>query len=297
MESLTETHKHAHSPADAILLSAVFRYFRPGALTCLQALGVNLLIMLLILLVDIQTGDRIRLHTLYVFPLAVIAIHCPLKRSQALAYGVSLALQIWTFVGSKIATVTLAADLAVVCAASGLTLILANAVRVNYLKALSLATIDNLTGLPNRTALLTVIDKEITRHKRYGGVFSLAEIDLDGFKQLNDTRGHLCGDQALQLTAEVLRRHTRQSDVAGRMGGDEFVVLMPHMPQADCQASMQKLCDMVRSEMARGGFQVTASIGFRTFLTAPETAAEALHQVDQAMYDAKNTGKCRVSSA
>jgi len=144
---------------------------------------------------------------------------------------------------------------------------------------------------------MTVIDQEIIRQKRYGGVFSLAEIDLDGFKQLNDTRGHLSGDQALQLTAEVLRSHTRQSDVAGRMGGDEFIVLMPHMPQAECHAYMQKLCDMVGSEMTRAGFQVTASIGFQTFLTAPDTSTDALHLVDQAMYEAKSAGKCRVVGA
>ncbi|MDR3371026.1 MAG: GGDEF domain-containing protein [Rhodoferax sp.] len=253
--------------------------------------------MLLILTVDIMNGEHVRLHILYVFPLAAIAIHCPLKRSQWLAFGVSLVFQIWSIVNQRVTPITLAADLSVACAASGLTLLLANAVRVNYLKALSLATIDNLTGLPNRAVLMTVIDKEIVRQKRYGGVFSLAEIDLDGFKQLNDTRGHLSGDEALQLMAQVLRRHTRQSDVAGRMGGDEFIMLMPHMPQAECQAYMQKLCDTVRTEMTRAGFQITASIGFRTFLTAPKTTAEALHLVDQAMYEAKNSGKCRVTGA
>jgi GGDEF domain-containing protein len=239
MESLTETQPDARSPADDIRLDQGWRYLRPGTLACSQVLGLNLLLMLLILMVDIQAGERVRLHILYVFPLAAIAIHCPLKRSQWLAFGVSLAFQIGTIIGRRVAPMTLVADLSVACAASGLTLFLANAVRANYLKALSLATSDALTGLPNRAVVMTVIDREITRQKRYGGVFSMAEIDLDGFKQLNDTRGHLSGDEALQLMANLLRRHTRQSDVAGRMGGDEFIVLMPHTPQADCQAYMQ----------------------------------------------------------
>ncbi|HEY8904452.1 MAG TPA: GGDEF domain-containing protein [Rhodoferax sp.] len=297
MKFSTEAQQDAQQPTNRIRLDQGLRYFRPGTLACSQVLGVNLLIMLLILAVDMLNGEHIRLHILYVFPLAAIAIHCPLKRSQWLAFGVSLVFQIWTIVGRRVAPMTLAADLSVACAASGLTLFLANAVRVNYLKALSLATIDALTGLPNRAVVMTVIDREIIRQKRYGGVFSMAEIDLDGFKQLNDSRGHLSGDEALQLMANLLCRHTRQSDVAGRMGGDEFIVLMPHTPQADCQAYMQKLCDTVKTEMTRAGFEVTASIGFRTFLTAPETTTEALHLVDQAMYDAKNAGKCRVAGA
>jgi len=297
MKSSVEAQQEAQQATDGIRLDRGLRYFRPGTLACSHVLGISLLVMLLILVVDILSGDRIRLHILYVFPLAAIAMHCSRKPVQALAFALSLTFQVWTLLGDRLAMTTLVADLSVACAASGLTLLLANAVRVNYLKALGLATIDVLTGLPNRAVLMTIINQEIIRQKRYGGLFSLAEIDLDGFKQLNDTRGHLCGDEALQLMAAVLTRHTRQSDVAGRLGGDEFIVLMPHTAQADCQAYMQKLCDNVRTEMAQAGFQITASIGFQTFLTAPDTTADALHLVDQAMYEAKNAGKSRVAGA
>jgi diguanylate cyclase (GGDEF)-like protein len=142
---------------------------------------------------------------------------------------------------------------------------------------------------------MSAIEAEVTRQRRYGGLFSLAELDLDGFKTLNDTRGHPAGDDVLKLLAEILRRHTRKSDLAGRLGGDEFPILMPNMGEADCMQFLQHLCSTIETGMVEAGFEITASIGFKTFLRAPESISQALLQVDQSMYQAKRAGKGRVA--
>src|SRR6202012_1887948 len=97
--------------------------------------------------------------------------------------------------------------------------------KIDIMEALTVT--DELTRLHNRRGLETVIRREIARQKRYGGVFSLAIIDLDRFKELNDFQGHAAGDRALELIGRVLSKSTRQSDSVGRLGGDEFVIVMP----------------------------------------------------------------------
>lgn len=257
--------------------------------------AASFLAMVLILLADVAAGASIRLHVLYVFPLAALGFYRPRSWVQLLAFGMSLAFQVLALTASELPRVALLTDVAVAAAASSLTLLLASTARTNYLQVLSQASTDGLTQLANRAALMSAIEAEVNRQRRYGGLFSLAELDLDGFKTLNDTRGHAVGDEVLQQLAEMLRRHTRKSDLAGRLGGDEFLILMPNMGEADCLRFLQHLCSTIETGMIEAGFEITASIGFKTFLKAPESISQALLQVDQSMYEAKKTGKGRVA--
>jgi diguanylate cyclase (GGDEF)-like protein len=166
--------------------------------------------------------------------------------------------------------------------------------RTNYLKYKILSTADPLTNLCNRRALDIAIERETERQKRYGGTFSIALIDLDGFKGLNDSMGHLAGDKALQLVGEVLSENTRQTDTISRIGGDEFVILMPNTEKADCEALCQSLCSKIANRMADASFEITASIGCTTFTQPPEFQSDILHKADKAMYLAKGNGKCCV---
>jgi diguanylate cyclase (GGDEF)-like protein len=158
-----------------------------------------------------------------------------------------------------------------------------------------LATTDWLTGLRNRRSFETIAELEIARQKRYGGVFSLALVDLDDFKGLNDARGHHAGDETLKLLAAVLQKHTRASDSIARLGGDEFVVLMPSTQKADCSLLCQQISRKIADRMAAVGFATTASIGCATFEQAPTSVSEALQRADEAMYFAKANGKMRTS--
>jgi diguanylate cyclase (GGDEF)-like protein len=157
--------------------------------------------------------------------------------------------------------------------------------------AVNQALTDPLTSLANRRAFMAAVDSEIARQRRYGGIFSLAVLDLDGFKALNDSRGHRAGDEGLQLVAAVLRSNTRQGDSVARIGGDEFAVLLPNTQDVDCDFLYRKLGNSVAERMAAGGFAVTASIGCKTFRQPPGSASNALQQADAIMYDAKMSGK------
>jgi diguanylate cyclase (GGDEF)-like protein len=181
---------------------------------------------------------------------------------------------------------------AIIFAASALVVYLA--VRMNCLETMALATSDALTGLANRRGFAAIVELEIARQKRHGGVFSLAMPDLDDFKELNDSRGHAAGDQALTLAADVLRNSARHSDSIARLGGDEFSILLPNARQADCRPFLQAGAAALARRLAAAGFPVTASIGCVTFDAAPGSLVVALRAADLAMYAAKAAGKCCV---
>ena len=247
--------------------------------------------MALIFIVDLIAPTNIRLIILYGFPLAAIALHCAWASTILGGLLTTTVLQLLTLYSHGLTPEVFATDALVAFASSVLTMFLAKTVRENQIATMNLATTDWLTGLHNRRSFETIADLELKRQRRYGGVFSLAVIDLDGFKTLNDSRGHDVGDKALQLVADVLREHTRQSDTVARLGGDEFAVLMPNTREPDGTLFCRQLSATISSRMADAGFATTASIGCARFEQAPASTSDALQEADQAMYAAKARGK------
>lgn len=245
----------------------------------------------LIGVLDFFTGADIRLNVLYVFPLAVVARYCRSLTFTASAFVVTTVLQVVTFSHNAETLPSLVTDLVVATSASLLIVYLARQGRQAYLHATNEAATDTLTGLYNRRAFMQEMETEIARQKRYAGLFSLAVLDLDGFKALNDSLGHAAGDQALTITAEVLQSCTRDSDSIARIGGDEFAILMPNTQDVDCKNRLRQLCATIETRMAAAGFAVTASIGSRTFREPPESTSKALRDADEIMYEAKIRGK------
>ena len=273
------------------------RLLTPGELSPRLALTAGILIMAIIAAANLKTPPEIRLHILYLFPLAAIALHCERLIAAVFGLSVSIALLSWNIFTQGFNDNALMTDALVTAASSVLTVSLARAFRANYLETINLATTDWLTGLHNRRSFQIAAENEISRQQRYGGVFSLAMIDLDGFKLLNDTKGHQAGDTALGLVAEILRTHTRRTDVIARLGGDEFVVLMPSTGSEACLRLTRQLVVVIAHRMARAGFGVTASIGSASFNAPPASVAAALQSADTAMYEAKARGKgCAVGS-
>jgi diguanylate cyclase (GGDEF)-like protein len=254
-------------------------------------LFASLLAMLLIFIFDWVTPHDIRLHMLYIFPMVLIVLHC--ERNIDIIAGVAMAtaFQLATFVEHGYSLAPFATDLVVALASSSLSILLAKSFRKTYLEAVNLSITDWLTGLHNRRSFESIADLEIERQKRYGGVFSLAMIDLDGFKLLNDSRGHQVGDSALQLVAKVLKENTRHSDITARLGGDEFSILMPNTSRNDCNLLCQQLSSRLANQMVEMGLPITASIGCASFDRSPESTTAALAQADKAMYEAKAGGK------
>jgi diguanylate cyclase (GGDEF)-like protein len=161
-----------------------------------------------------------------------------------------------------------------------------------------LAHLDGLTGLPNRQRLLSILDHELAaagdKRKRIGVLF----IDLDRFKETNDTLGHAAGDTLLKRTAERIRDTVRDADQVGRHGGDEFVVLLRDVAAAtDAGSVASKLVSALAKpfEVEGHNVYVGASIGVAIFPDDGRTASELLKKADTAMYQAKEEGRGRVA--
>ena len=270
------------------------RAFTPFEVPAQTALIVGLIGMTLILVADIKTGEEIRLHVLYVFPLSFTVLHATHSWQTAISIIVAFAFQLATLLSYQTRAASFVADIVVALSALILTLLLSQFSKQNYQAAMHQATTDPLTGLSNRRAFNNILNTEIERHRRYRETFSLAMIDLDGFKALNDLTGHQAGDEALRLVADALRTHTRKSDFVARMGGDEFAILMPNTAESAGVVLCNQLCTTVATRMEAQNFRVTTSIGVAIFRTTPVSVEHAVGTADKAMYEAKKQGKNRV---
>jgi diguanylate cyclase (GGDEF)-like protein/PAS domain S-box-containing protein len=152
-----------------------------------------------------------------------------------------------------------------------------------------LATHDSLTSLANRYFLMEQIKQAVFSARAYGRLFALLFIDLNGFKQINDTVGHDKGDEYLKKLAQVLKKNVRLADTVARIGGDEFVILANHLGHVeDALLIAQKIGKVICYEVDPAAHSVTASIGVSIFPNHGENAEDLLKAADQAMYYAKN---------
>ena len=276
--------------------SSIRRFAVPGRLGERVVFITSIVLICGIYWLDIETIVDVRVRILYVFPLTAIALHS--QRMRRVLFGLALTVfcEIASLLSNHLSPAATFIDGLIGIAGLSLVVVLARASRKHYLETLVLATSDPLTKLHNRRSFESIGEMELARQRRYGETFSLAVIDLDGFKKLNDSRGHHVGDLALKLLADVLRENTRQSDSIARLGGDEFGMLMPVTRDSDCTELCQQLSATIARRMVEAGFPITASIGHTTFEQAPESILEALQKADKAMYAAKASGKGRAVS-
>jgi diguanylate cyclase (GGDEF)-like protein len=276
--------------------SLIRRFAVPGRLGERFVFIVSIVLICALYWFDIEAPVDIHVRILYVFPLTAIALHS--ARMRKVLFGLALVVfcEIASLLSNHLSPTAVFIDGLITIAGLSLVVVLARAARKHYLETLVLATSDPLTKLHNRRSFESIGEMELARQQRYGGIFSLAVIDLDGFKKLNDSRGHHVGDLALKLLADILRENTRQSDSIARLGGDEFAILMPVTRNSDCTELCQQLSGTIASRMVDAGFPITASIGHTTFERAPESMLEALQEADKAMYAAKASGKGRAVS-
>ncbi len=159
----------------------------------------------------------------------------------------------------------------------------------------SLAKVDSLTGVLSRAAFEEVMAREIERVKRYGSKLSLVMFDLDNFKEINDTYGHLFGDKVLRRVAEVVKENLRKTDVVGRWGGEEFVVLLPGTDGEEARAVAEKLRKKLEALGMGNKVRITASFGVAE-LKDGDDPLRLILKADKALYTAKRRGKNRVES-
>lgn len=167
--------------------------------------------------------------------------------------------------------------------------LLASTIKVILAQEQDLARTDPLTGVLNSRQFYELAGVELDRAKRYGRPFSVAYMDLDNFKEVNDVYGHSTGDDLLCFVAGTMRDNTRASDVVARLGGDEFVILLPESKDGDAGKVMERLRSLIMEGMPEYGFPVTLSVGLITYIRPPDSVEDMIHEVDTLMYYVKNS--------
>lgn len=154
-----------------------------------------------------------------------------------------------------------------------------------------LSRTDPLTGLFNRRYFGELVAAELARARRYGHPVSLAYLDLDNFKTVNDRFGHDAGDRLLVEVAGLFKSSLRATDVVARLGGDEFSMLLVETGAEPGMKVIMNLRESLMGAMRREGWPVSASIGLVTFMSAPAGLDEMLTEADALMYEVKSAGK------
>ena len=243
--------------------------------------------------VDYITGNELSLSLLYLGPVALAAwyggrgvgagiaiLSCAVWYIAEVAAGAQYshpAIQVWN------ALVRLGFFL--------ITSLLLSALRKSLLSEQRLARTDSLTELYGRRAFEERLRHDLVLAQRRKGIVSLAYVDLDDFKAVNDARGHAEGDRVLRAIGQVLRESVREADTAARIGGDEFALVLPDTDRRGAEQVIAKISRELQEALRAGGWPVTCSVGVITFMNpaiAPETAIAA---ADALMYEAKRSGK------
>lgn len=165
-------------------------------------------------------------------------------------------------------------------------------------KVEELSRTDELTQVSNRRHLMARLNEELSRSERDGEVLSVILLDVDHFKNVNDQRGHLCGDYVLRESASILQRHLRQYDILGRYGGEEFGIVLPGASIDDAQIVAERLRAGVEKytfEFDDQQFHITISLGLASTRGNLEASPDNLFRLaDECLYKAKGSGRNRV---
>ena len=158
-------------------------------------------------------------------------------------------------------------------------------------KQKELAGTDPLTSISNKRSFYEQCEMELNKSRRYDSPFSIICIDLDNFKEINDNYGHHTGDVLLKTVSGLIKENIRGIDLTGRLGGDEFGILLTGSGADPAYTVANKLQRILLDEMKKNGWSVTCSMGVATFLYPPENVDEMLKRADVLMYTAKKNGK------
>ena len=260
-------------------------------------LALGLLLVLLQSVVNYLSGPDIAFFIFYLLPVSLVAWLV----SRRAAIFVSLASTAGYFVTEQLighfderplfpyfnALVQLGAFLFVAYFVSAL--------RRSHQHERELARTDDLTGALNRRSFFEASQQEINRARRHRHPFTVAYMDVDDFKLINDRYGHSIGDEVLRSVTHTIKGTIRETDMVARLGGDEFVILMPETGEAAAQAVVARVHINIMNMFHEQGWPITFSIGVVTWATPPRTVDIMLKQADDAMYEVKNNGKNQVT--
>lgn len=154
-----------------------------------------------------------------------------------------------------------------------------------------LARIDDKTGVANKRLFLELAGLEVKKSNRFRHPLTVIYMDIDDFRQLNEALGYAVGDKLLKAVAETIKHNLRETDIIARIGGDEFIVLLPGSGYEPAQIVISRLQKQLSEMMQENQWVATFSIGAATFINPPKSVEEMIHRADRFMYIAKKNGK------
>lgn len=263
-----------------------------GPVILLQAL----LLVALLGVVDFATGFEISLSFLYVVPIALATWYANSKTGYLV---ICISVAVW-ILSNAAAGQTYSKE--IIRYWNGFTRLILFVLILWLLqeskRALAhermMAQTDHLTGIANRREFYRQMDEELARTQRSKRPISLAYIDLDGFKEVNDQMGHSEGDHVLRVVAQTIQATIRKTDLVGRLGGDEFAILLPNTDQSGMQAIMERVHSNILQQMKLLHTDVTLSAGVVCFASPPGEMDQIIKQADRLMYRVKAEGKNNV---
>jgi diguanylate cyclase (GGDEF)-like protein len=258
-----------------------------------DAMVLGTALFLLVAVLDWATSNALSLAAFYLFPILLVAWNC--GRGWGLVFAVAAVgtqvVQAMPQGTPSIKPVQLYIAHASVLLEYVITVVLTGMLRKLYNQERFNARVDTLTEVRNRKGFQEALANEIARHERKGITFCLAYIDCDNFKQVNDNHGHAEGDRLLKAIAQVAVETLRRSDTVGRIGGDEFAVILPETGRTEALFVVDKLQHKLRGVTRLGRWGVSFSIGVAVFDKTPGAAAAAMEFADRLMYTAKKSSK------
>ena len=252
------------------------------------AVQLGFVLLFLLLLIDILSPDDYRFVLLYLFPAAIIALNAKSIKVVIAALILTTLFENYFLLREDYfylyKTNIEALNFLIRFLATLLIIWLARSLRRSQLRVNLLANTDSLTGLWNRRWARIVIEQAIAKLEMHYEIFSVALIDVNNFKKINDIQGHLVGDQVLTKIAHSLLEFSSDNAMFFRLGGDEFLIVAPQLNSQQ----MNQLCDDIVTKinqiMTDSGYPVSLSIGSATYSEPPKSVSEILHQVDLEMY-------------
>jgi len=246
----------------------------------------------MVTLADWWSHAEVAASLAYLVPIGIVAWG---RGRVASAVFATLCAALWLFVdvqtNGQISTPTEVANLLVLLVAFQITGQVLARLRGRLERERWLARTDPLTGIHNRRAFWNATARELERCRRFAEPFSVAYLDVDGFKGVNDHHGHAAGDEVLRRISALLQQELRQLDMVARLGGDEFAVLLPGTNVFGASSVMTRVRDLLRRAPWRSQYGIDFSIGCITVLVAPRDVDAVVAQADQLMYAMKRAGR------
>jgi len=253
----------------------------------------SVLMLLLVMALDATTGYYLSFSVFYVLPVSMLAWGFGRRVGWLSAFCVAVAWSIiaYTSAGESIDVFIASWNFCIRFAYLALFSALLAELHLRIDDEEQLADVDGLTGLFNKRAYLEKLEMLFSQSKRYGHPMTLAYLDLDNFKNVNDDFGHATGDKVLKHAADFMIQHTRKSDLCARLGGDEFSIVFTETDYDGANAALCKLRTDFNYDMSENGWRVSMSIGAISYRVLPSTSQHMIDVADALMYSVKKRGK------